>query len=191
MTRAMSRWLQPIAVATFMLSAAPPYIIDGHAADEPVAEALRRAASPEDPCQLTGTCVVQGAEVDDATSLANRKRKGRGAAAGIVSDARVKADAKVVGKLPNGVPIYEFKFLWENQSRVGLMAQDLQSRDDMRAAVVVLPNGLLGIDYAGLGLRMASEPQWTADGLKALDAKYTGVTTDPDDEPVILFNRNR
>lgn len=191
MTRAMSRWLQPIAVATFMLSAAPPYIIDGHAADEPVAEALRRAASPEDPCQLTGTCVVQGAEVDDATSLANRKRKGRGAAAGIVSDARVKADAKVVGKLPNGVPIYEFKFLWENQSRVGLMAQDLQTRDDMRASVVVLPNGLLGIDYASLGLRMASEPQWTADGLKALDAKYTGVTTDPDDEPVILFNRNR
>lgn len=147
-------------------------------------------ASDEQSCQLTGTCTVDGAEVDDDGTIAARAKGGIGPGEGFVSDARIQTDATVVGTLPNGVKIYSYKFIWEDDVRVGLVAQDLLDRADTREAVVILANGLLGIDYKRLGLRMATEAEWRADGVAALQADYAKATpVEGARAPVILYNK--
>jgi hypothetical protein len=148
-------------------------------------------AAEELACQARGDCVVQGAEVDDEATLAARKIVGTGPTSGIASDRRIKGDAKQVGELPNGIKVYSFRFLWEERTRVGLMAQDLMERDNEKSAVVILSNGLLGIDYGRLDLRMATDAEWLKDGPAALKAGYGASTSKEakDADPVVLYNK--
>lgn len=139
----------------------------------------------------TKDCIVAGAEVDDAATIAARQKTGSGPAAGLASDRRVISDVIEVGQLDNGIKIYSFKYLWEDKVRVGVIAQDLVDRPDTKAAVLTLANGLLGVDYEALGLRMATEAQWKAAGVAALSADFKAAAsrTAKADEPVRLFNK--
>lgn len=149
------------------------------------------AAAGDPSCPQPNTCVVEGAEVDDAATIAARKKTGTGPAVGIASDLRLKSDIEHVGTLDNGIKIYSFKFLWDDKVRVGVIAQDLLARADTKGAVLTLSNGLLGVDYKALGLRMATEQQWIEAGPLALKADYRPkfVRSAKADEPIRLFNR--
>jgi hypothetical protein len=151
----------------------------------------KSASADDEACDSSKPCVVAGAEVDDAATIKARAQTGTGPAAGLASDRRVKTDICQVATLDNGLKIYAFKFLWEDKVRVGVIAQDLLERADTKGAVLTLANGLLGVDYAALGLRMATEQQWQQGGVSALKADYkpTGSRAARFDEPVRLFNR--
>lgn len=144
-----------------------------------------------DSCEKSSSCIVVGAEVDDAATVQARKVTGTGPAVGLAADQRMKADVAELAKLGNGLPVYSFRYLWEDQVRVGVMAQDVLARDDLKKHVVSLANGLLGVDYAGLGLRMATLQQWQEAGVNALHAEYVvkKSRTVRAAEPIELFNQ--
>jgi Chaperone of endosialidase len=50
---------------------------------------------------------------------------GKIGAAAILSDRRLKEDIEQIGQLPNGLPIYNFRFKGSNEHQVGLMADDV------------------------------------------------------------------
>jgi len=67
------------------------------------------------------------------------------------SDRRIKTDVHWVG-MAQGLPVYRYRYIGTATRFEGVMAQDvLGARPD---AVVTWPNGMLGVDYAKLGLRM-------------------------------------
>jgi Chaperone of endosialidase len=70
-----------------------------------------------------------------------------GAAIG-ASDRRLKRDIKRVGTLANGLPVYEYRYVWGLKRHVGVMAQDvLKAGID---AVVRHWTGFLMVDYGKL-----------------------------------------
>jgi Chaperone of endosialidase len=140
-------------------------------------------------CARPSDCIVSGAEVDDAALVAARARKGTGPAVGYASDRRLKTELTALGDLPNGLKVYSFKYMWEDRVRVGVVAQDLQDRADTRHAVVALANGLLGVDYAALGLRLATIEQWQKHGMASVKSDYKPERVARRDEPVRLFNQ--
>lgn len=139
----------------------------------------------------TRACVVTGAETEDAVSAAIHAKKGSGPKAGLAADRRIATDVVPVGQLENGLIAYSFKFIWEDRVRVGVFADELLERADTKAAVLTLPNGLLGVDYAQLGLRMATQEQWQQSGVAALKAGYRPQTKRwaAAEEPVLLINK--
>ena len=142
------------------------------------------------PCATPTECTIAGAEIDDEATIKLRAKPGIGPKSGIISDRRMKQDLQPVGKLANGLQVYAFQFAWETKVRVGLIAQELSDRPDMKASVLTLSNGLLGIDYASLGMRMATEREWIADGPASLVAGYKPkVPLELEEQPVVLYNR--
>lgn len=142
-------------------------------------------------CRSVNDCVVVGAEVDDADSANARLVPGSGPEIGVVSDLRVTSNMKPVGRLPNGLQIYSFQFAWEERVRVGLIAQELAERADTRDAVLTMSNGLLGIDYTRLKMRVATEAEWLAHGLDALQIDYFSPEALAAEELPVLHNRQR
>jgi hypothetical protein len=144
-------------------------------------------------CDGPAACTVAGAEVDDDVTIKARAKIGSGPPVGLASDRRVKTDIKQIGRLENGVKIYSFRFLWEDRVRVGVIAQDLLEKPETKKSVLTLANGLLGVDYAALGMRMASEAEWLAHGASAMKADYTpqAKRSAKLDEPVRLFNKRQ
>ena len=70
-----------------------------------------------------------------------------GAAIG-ASDRRLKRDIKRVGTMANGLPVYEYRYVWGRKRHVGVMAQDvLKAGID---AVVRHWTGFLMVDYGKL-----------------------------------------
>jgi hypothetical protein len=70
-----------------------------------------------------------------------------GAAIG-ASDRRLKRDIKRVGTMANGLPVYEYRYVWGRKRHVGVMAQDvLKMGID---AVVRHWTGFLMVDYGKL-----------------------------------------
>ena len=142
-------------------------------------------------CETPTACIIPGAEVDDEATIKARAKTGTGPAAGLASDRRIKTDIKELGTLPNGIKIYSFKFIWEDKVRVGVIAQDLLDRPETKKAVLTLANGLYGVDYGALGLRMATEEQWLQHGASAMKADYKPEIKRSAklDEPVRLYNK--
>jgi Chaperone of endosialidase len=77
-----------------------------------------------------------------------------------VSDIRLKRDIASVGRLPNGLNLYRYRYLWSNTPYVGVMAQEVASVD--RDAVVRGADGYLRVNYARLGLRLRTWDEWVA-----------------------------
>ena|SRR3974390_883596 len=79
---------------------------------------------------------------------------------GFVSDARLKRDITLVGRLDDGLGLYRYRYLWSDTVYVGVMAQEvaLVHHD----AVVKGADGYLRVDYSRLGLRLMTEPEWEA-----------------------------
>jgi len=69
-----------------------------------------------------------------------------------VSDRRLKEDIQEIGKYPNGLPMYRFKYRGEPGEYIGVMSDDV--RKVMPEAVVVFPDGYDRVDYGMLGVRM-------------------------------------
>ncbi len=88
----------------------------------------------------------------------------------MVSDSRLKRDIRLLATLPDGMNIYAFKYLWSDTIHVGVMAQDLLENPAWRGAVVTQANGFYAVNYAALGLRMASIEEWNQNGLAAIGA---------------------
>ena len=63
-----------------------------------------------------------------------------------MSDIRLKRDIVRIGTGSIGVPLYSFRYLWDDAPQVGYMAQEVA--EVMPDAVAVMPNGFLAVDYA-------------------------------------------
>lgn len=79
--------------------------------------------------------------------------------ASLPSDARLKRDVVRVGRLDNGLHLYRYRYLWSDQTFVGVMAQEVQVVDPR--SVRDCPGGYLSVDYEGLGLRLRTWDEWT------------------------------
>lgn len=67
------------------------------------------------------------------------------AAVPMISDRRLKRDIATIGALPNGLPVYSFRYLWSDDLYTGLMSDDV--RKVHPDAVVVMPNGYDAVFY--------------------------------------------
>lgn len=63
-----------------------------------------------------------------------------------LSDRRLKKDAEFLGRLPNGLPVYRFHYLWDDGPQIGLMADEVERVHP--EAVVEGPFGFRMVDYA-------------------------------------------
>jgi hypothetical protein len=74
------------------------------------------------------------------------------------SDRRLKRDIAKLGPLDGDIDLYRYRYLWDDQEYVGVMAQELlEVRPD---AVVKGANGYLAVDYAKLGTRLMTWQEW-------------------------------
>jgi hypothetical protein len=76
------------------------------------------------------------------------------------SDIRLKTDVALLGRLENGVGLYRFRYIGDDQVFVGVMAQEV--RRNFRDAVARDPDGFLRVSYRRLGLRMQTWEEWIA-----------------------------
>lgn len=67
-----------------------------------------------------------------------------------MSDARTKTDVVRLGEMPNGLPVYQYRYLWDKPGteRIGVMAQEVA--DVIPDAVLVNDDGIMMVDYARL-----------------------------------------
>ena len=85
------------------------------------------------------------------------------------SDIRLKRDIEHIATRYDGLPIYAFKYLWDDQVHVGVMAQDLLRNELWRPAVLTKKTGYFSVNYRRLGLRMTTLDAWQAKGMVALE----------------------
>lgn len=74
------------------------------------------------------------------------------------SDIRLKRDIAKVGQLDNGLGLYSYRYLWNDQVYVGVMAQEVIGVD--RDAVITGADGFMRVDYTRLGLRLMTWDDW-------------------------------
>lgn len=116
---------------------------------------------------IAGVKIVKGLMVL-GIALANAARRNRKPATrsgqprkppGVRSDARLKANVRVEGTLPNNrLTIYSWEYTdLPGERFVGVMAQDLLARADLASAVFTFAEGpfkgFYGVNYDQLGLR--------------------------------------
>lgn len=65
------------------------------------------------------------------------------------SDRRLKTDIDPIGELPNGLPVYRYRFKGEDQIRMGVMADEVRER--FPDAVRKGENGFDQVNYAAIG----------------------------------------
>ena len=136
--------MKKILSITTALSIAATSIMAGDLS-EPVVTELEEpeAASSSAPWLIL---LVLGAGLLIATQDDNSSSNQQG------SDRRIKRDIIRVGTAENGLPIYQFKYLWSDTVYEGVMAQDVLKV--FPKAVVKKAFGLLTVNYAMLGLEM-------------------------------------
>ena len=84
----------------------------------------------------------------------------------VVSDARLKRDITLVGRLDNGLGLYRYRYLWSDTEYVGVMAQEvalIQPR-----AVAHGLDGYLRVNYEMLGVPFRTLEEWEAQNKPAL-----------------------
>ena len=112
---------------------------------EDVPMTINKPASSVSPLLILGLLVLIGVLIsrnDDEEDV------------GMISDIRLKTEVTRVGTAPSGLPLYHFRYVGQSQVYQGVMAQDvLAARPD---AIVDLPFGYMGVNYAKLGLTMSA-----------------------------------
>ncbi len=93
-----------------------------------------------------------------------------GGGGGQRSDIRLKRDIAVIGKLPNGLKLYKFKYLWSDVEWVGVMAQEVLNVAP--EAVVMGKDGYYRVRYDLLGTSMQTFDQWQAEMARIHDLPY-------------------
>jgi hypothetical protein len=76
------------------------------------------------------------------------------------SDKRLKTDIVHLATLPDGLQLYSFKYLWSNETYVGVMAQDLLLSPDYSDKVILMPGDYYAVNYDALGLKMITLDEW-------------------------------
>ena len=84
------------------------------------------------------------------------------------SDRRLKRDIHLLTTLDSGIRLYAFRYLWSEEVRVGVMAQDLLADARYADAAIMTPSGYYVVDYARLGLRMTTLDAWLTEGMEAV-----------------------
>jgi opacity protein-like surface antigen len=77
------------------------------------------------------------------------------------SDARLKRDITLVGRLDDGLGLYQYRYLWSDTVYVGVMAQEVA----LIHPEAVVRDGLdkyLRVDYGRLGLKLMTRQEWDA-----------------------------
>lgn len=77
---------------------------------------------------------------------------GDGSLKQMTSDIRLKTDIERVGVAANGLPLYNFKYLWSDSIYQGVMAQDVV--EVFPEAVCTTPSGHMAVRYDMLGIKM-------------------------------------
>lgn len=65
--------------------------------------------------------------------------------AGMFSDRRLKKSVVRIGTLHNGLPVYEYEYVWGGGKQVGVMADEVE--EVIPAAVVTMPDGFKRVRY--------------------------------------------
>ena len=76
------------------------------------------------------------------------------------SDARLKQDVVLLKKLDNGLNLYRFRYIGQDQVYVGVLAQEVRKVDPV--AVMRGRDGYLRVDYGKLGLKLMTWEEWQA-----------------------------
>ena len=84
------------------------------------------------------------------------------------SDARLKHDVVLLGRLDNGLGFYGFIYNGGERRYVGVMAQEVQAV--MPAAVTRARDGYLLVSYDKLGLKFQTYDEWIASGARVPSA---------------------
>ena len=84
------------------------------------------------------------------------------------SDARLKHDIVLLGRLDNGLGFYGFIYNGGERRYVGVMAQEVQAV--MPAAVTRGRDGYLLVSYDKLGLKFQTYDEWIASGARVPSA---------------------
>lgn len=118
--------------------------------------ALRSGTQIQNPSFTTAPSATAGAanvegDVYNSAQMANNNSNnflnglfGIGSAAIMASDRRLKRDIKRIGRTRGGIPLYEYRYLWSDRIRVGVMA------DEVPHAVIRMNNGFMAVNYAAL-----------------------------------------
>ena len=111
------------------------------------------------------TCLHWQMQVDAQEAEKNAAAGRFAASMGIValsvlSDERAKRDIEPVGTLQNGIRLYRFRYLHDDQLYVGVIAQEVEQV--VPAAVVHGNEGLLRVNYRMLGIDLMRWEQWKA-----------------------------
>ena len=64
----------------------------------------------------------------------------------LLSDRRYKRDIERVGQLDNGLPVYKFKYLHDDETHIGVMA------DEVKATHPTAVTTVNGVDYVNYGV---------------------------------------
>ena len=77
------------------------------------------------------------------------------------SDARLKRDIALVGRLDDGLGLYRYRYLWSDTVYVGVMAQEV-ALIHPEAVVRDVLDDYLRVDYGRLGLKLMTLLEWDA-----------------------------
>jgi uncharacterized caspase-like protein len=97
--------------------------------------------------------------VSHAASKAASNAAANAASRGIPSDIRLKRDITEVGRAPDGLRLYRYRYIGDDTFYVGVMAQEVAEREP--DAVMRGKDGYLRVDYGKLGLRLLTFKEWT------------------------------
>lgn len=84
------------------------------------------------------------------------------------SEMRVKNNVKKLETLDNGLSVYSYKFHHDNNTYVGLMADDVARHKQFKRHVIHMGDGLFTIDYEKIGLHQITMDQWKSSGISAM-----------------------
>ena len=101
-------------------------------------------------CILVGAVIAGGA----VAAISASHRHSTPAAPPALSDSRLKADLQQVGALPNGLPLYAYHYKGDDRVFVGVIAQEVLARSDLRQAVHQGADGFYRVDYEAIGARL-------------------------------------
>ena len=82
------------------------------------------------------------------------------------SDVRLKEDITPLMRLDNGIGLYRYRYKWNPQFFVGVMAQEVAGI--VPTAVARGSDGYLRVDYGQLGLSLKTWDEWVSDTLRQM-----------------------
>jgi hypothetical protein len=115
-------------------------------------------------CVIAGVVIVGG--VAGAIAAADR---GKTSAPPVLtpSDSRLKEDIRPIGRLPNGIKLYAFRYRGDDRYFAGPIAQDLLKDARFRDAVSIESHGFYQVDLSALGLDVVNAAAMHAAGMHA------------------------